>query len=468
MREQLELTKLTAITTLDGRYRDRVVELVPYVSEYNLIRTRIEIEARWLAHLSTTKVIRPLTKEEQQTLKDFSEKIKLQEATHSKDIEEKTRHDVKAMELVFREMVKGSSLEDLTEMIHFGLTSEDINNLAYRLMLSKATTNVMLPALGKLIDQIVNQAEKYQELPMLARTHGQAAVPTTLGKELVVFAWRLAKETKELEDRKLTGKVTGAVGNFNALVAAYPKIDWVQQAARFVRSFGFVPNLVTTQINPYEDMIAFFQNYQRINNIIIDFTQDIWRYISDSWFVQEVKEGERGSSTMPQKVNPIDFENAEGNLGLANALSEHFSRKLPISRMQRDLSDSTVIRNLGAVLGYSLVGYTSALIGLSRVQPNQEKILQDLNADFSILAEGVQMKLRVAGVEDPYSLIADSTRGRQMSHDQWLELIGSLPIDDSLKDELKELTPQNYLGQAVEITKMAIAEIKRRYPKKPK
>ena len=457
--QQLELTTITAITPLDGRYRDRVKELAPYVSEYGLIKTRFEIEAKYLIALSEAGVIRRLTAKERKTLDTFGENLTLADAQKVKQIEGETRHDVKAMERAFREMVEGSSLEDITEVIHIGLTSEDINNLAYRLMLRRASAEVCIPALDSLVDELIERAKTYKANPMLARTHGQAAVPTTIGKEIIVFAARLNGQVRKLEGQQLTGKLTGAVGNFNALSLAYTDVDWIKFSTKFVESLGFAPNLTTTQINPYDDMIEYFQNYQRICGVICDFDQDMWRYISDDWFIQEVKGGEVGSSTMPQKVNPIDFENSEGNLTMANGVFETLSRKLAISRLQRDLSDSTTVRNIATALGFFLVGTKSVLTGLSRVRPNLEKISESLNHDWSILTEGVQTELRKAGVSDPYSLIASLTRGGHIDQEKWQEWVNSLPINEDQKSPLAKLTPQTYTGVAVELTNRAIKEI---------
>lgn len=456
----LPLTELTSISVLDGRNRQDVVELSPYVSEFNIIRARIEVEAAYLMALSDIGVVRPLTLKERWRLATFGPNLSLADARKIKKIEDETQHDVTAMTRAFRTKLKGTSLEDVVEMVHFGLTSEDVNNLTYRLILKRATDDVFLPALDQVVDKLIDQAEEYKDIPMLARTHGQAAVPTTVGKELVVFASRLNKEVRDLEKRPLTGKLTGAVGNLNALQAAYPRVDWVSFSENFVRSFGFEPNLTTTQINPYEDMIEFFQNYQRINGILTDFDQDMWRYISDAWFVQQVKAGEHGSSTMPQKVNPIRFENSEGNLGKADALFEYCVRKLPISRLQRDLSDSTVVRDMGVPLGYSLLAYKNILKGLSIVRPNREYMAQVLNADWTILSEGAQTIMRRFGVDDPYSLMAGLTRGRHIGEDEWKELVEQLPVNDEIKRELLKLTPFTYLGLAVELTEKAIKEIK--------
>lgn len=458
-KQSVPLSQLTAITPLDGRYRNRTQLLADYTSEYALIKTRFEIEAKYLLALSKSNILRKLTPDEEKTLNSFSEKITLEVASEVKKIEEQTRHDVKALERVFRSLVHDTTLQDIVEMIHVGLTSEDINNLSYRLMLKRATHELMIPELQKILDWLVTQSEKHKSTPMLARTHGQPAVPTTLGKELVVFAYRLFKELKCLKERKLTGKFSGAVGNFNALQITYPDTDWIAFSRKFVSSLELESNIATTQINTYEDIVSFFQNYHRMNSILIDLNQDMWRYISDNWFTQVTKKGEVGSSTMPQKVNPIDFENSEGNLGLANGLAEHFARKLPISRLQRDLTDSTTIRNIGTALGFSLMGYLSMVTGLSRVNPNIEQITKDLNIDWSILGEGVQTVLRKEGVEDPYSLVASLTRGEHIDKDKWQEWIGKLEVTDEVKKSLNNITPSNYIGLAVQIVDTTLAQI---------
>lgn len=456
----LSLEELTAITPLDGRYRQKVEELANYTSEYALIKTRFEIEAKYLIALSDAGVVRKLTPQERQTLEMFGQNIDLEGAKSVKKTEEETRHDVKAMERTFRSMVKGTSLEDLTEAIHLGLTSEDVNNLAYRLMLRRATEEVLIPQLANLVDELVEKADQNKATPMLGRTHGQPAIPTTLGKEIVIFAVRIQRQLIKLRKQKLTGKLNGAIGNFNALSLAYPNVDWINFSAKFVDSLGLNPNLTTNQINPYDDMIEYFQNLQRINGIILDLNQDFWRYISDDWFEQEVKKGEVGSSAMPQKVNPIDFENSEGNLTMANGILETLSRKLAISRLQRDLSDSTSVRNISTVLGFSLVGYKSVLTGLSRVRPNVDKITGDLNKNWSILSEGVQTVLRREKVEDPYSLISSITRGGYIDKSGWVNWINGLPIPQKEKDELSRLTPEKYIGLAISLTEKAIQDIK--------
>lgn len=457
----LPLTELTAITPLDGRYGERIQELRPLVSEYALLKTRIEVEVNYLISLSEIGIVRKFNKGERDKLKYFDSNLNLNNVKKIKEFEEETRHDVKAMEKALRKMLERTSLKNVIEMVHFGLTSEDINNISYRLVLKRATESISIPILDKFIDELMMRADQHKTTPMLARTHGQSAVPTTLGKEIINFASRLNKETRKLEKQQLTGKLTGAVGNFNALKETYPNVDWISFSRKFIKSFELEPNLTTTQINPYEDMVEYFQNYIRINNVLIDFDQDVWRYVSDNWFVQQAKKGEVGSSTMPQKVNPIDFENSEGNLGMANAIFEFFSRKLPISRLQRDLSDSTVIRNIGTALGFSLVAYKSVFSGLSRISPNLDEIEKCLNRDWSILTEGAQTLLRRAGVEDPYTLMVQLTRGSHINgQKEWIKLIDRLEIEDDQKNELKKLTPQRYIGLAVKLTEEAIKEIK--------
>jgi len=459
-RPNLPLTELTAISILDGRNRADIQELAPYVSELNLIRASFSIEARYLIALSSTGVLRSLTTEEKRLLNNLGENLTLKNAQQVKKIEEDIQHDVKATERSFRSMLHGGSLEDATELVHLGLTSEDINNIAYRLILKGTTNEVLIPALDDLIDNLLDKADKYKGNAMLARTHGQAAVPTTLGKEFAVFATRLNKEVRALSARELAGKLTGAVGNLNALETAYPEIDWLNFSEKFINSFGFDANLVTTQINPYEDMIAYFQVYQRINNILTDLVQDMWRYISDGWLVQKAKQGEVGSSTMPQKVNPIRFENSEGNLGKANALFGFFVEKLGRSRLQRDLSDSTVIRDMGVPLGYSLLSYKNTLKGLSRIKPDLDKISADLNSDWAILSEAAQTLMRKLRVDDPYSIMATLTQGRHIGETEWKEIVAGLPIPEKERKKLEELTPELYVGYAQSITNSAIRQIK--------
>jgi len=458
MNNQLPFSELTAISPLDGRYRSKVQDLAPFVSEYALIKFRIEIEIKYLLALSEAGVTREFTNEEKQKLQELID-MSFNDIKKVKEIEAETRHDVKAMERTLRAHLENTSLKDQLEMIHFGLTSEDVNNLSYRLILKRGTEQI-IPAVEEIISSLSKWAEAYKETPMLARTHGQAAVPTTIGKEMVNFAVRLHRQIVKLKKQKLTGKLNGAVGNFNALSFVYPNIDWLEFSEKFVSSLGFEPNLITTQINQYDDVVEYLQNIQRINSILIDFDQDMWRYVSDEWFVQVAKKGEVGSSTMPQKVNPIDFENSEGNLGIANGLIESLSRKLLISRLQRDLSDSTTIRNYGIILGYSLVAYKSTTTGIGRVSPNVDKIKNSLNKDWTILTEGVQTHLRKSKANDPYSLISSLSRGEKVDEQKWEEWINNLSISDEDKKQLSELTPEKYIGLAVKLTEKALEELK--------
>jgi len=456
----VKLTELTAISPTDGRYWKEVAELSPYTSEMALIKTRVEVEARYLIALSEVGLVRKLKPAEKERLLVLGPSMTIEEVVRVKEIEETTRHDVKAVERTFREMVAGTSLEDVTEMIHFGLTSEDVNNLSYRLMLDRAKREVLVPALDKVVDVLVDMSDKHKATPMLARTHGQPAVPTTLGKEMVNFAFRLNGQVRKLAAFRLTGKLNGAVGNYNALELAAPEVDWVEFSRKFVASLGFEPNLITTQINPYEDDAEMFHVFKLINGIVLDFDQDIWRYISDNWFTQEAKNGEVGSSTMPQKVNPIRFENSEGNVVVANSLFEGMARKLQSSRLQRDLSDSTTIRNIGVALAHSLLVYKGLLSGLARVNPNVVLMAQTLNEDWVILTEGVQTVLRRAGTEDPYSMIASLSRGQHIGKDEWQVWVDGLDIQPDIKTQLRGLTPETYIGKAVELTELAIKEIK--------
>ena len=457
---ELKLSPLTAISPIDGRYRDKVKELAPFFSEAGLIRTRVEVEARYLIALSEIGVVRSLTLKERKKLETMGPSLSTKNVRRVKEIEDETRHDVKAMERVFREKVVGTSLEDVTEMIHFGLTSEDVNNLSYRLMLDRANKGVMQPMLNKIADTLADRAEVHGGVIILGRTHGQAAIPTTIGKEFVNTGMRLRRQIDAIEGEQLTGKLNGAIGNFSAHHLARPDIDWITFSAEFVTSLGLEPNLYSTQINPYDDVIALFQAYQRVNNVLIDFDQDMWRYISDDWFVQEARKGEVGSSTMPQKVNPIDFENSEGNLGVANAMIEFFTRKLSVSRLQRDLSDSTVIRNYGTVFAYQLLAYKNTLLGLSKVKPNEEQIEKALNNNWAILTEGVQTVLRAEGVADAYDLIKGLSRGQRIGPKEWKQWVSNLPVSEDVKKKLLDLRPSNYVGLVNELSEMGVDEIR--------
>ncbi len=444
--KQSKFSPLTAISPIDGRYRNNVEELSEYSSEYAVIKYRTDIEIKYLIALSKIGVIRKITKAEEKILEKIIENFNLDEAEKIKKIESTTKHDVKAIEYYLKDKLSKNSLFDILDFIHFGLTSEDINNITIRLMLRDAIEIVILKNLQELNREILNQSKKYKNLPMIARTHGQAAVSTTLGKEFLVFFERIEREVKILKSAKLCGKLNGAVGNYNALNFAYPKVDWPKFSKDFISSFELKVNTTTNQIAPYEDIIFVFQVLQRINGILLDFNQDMWRYISDRWFLQENKKGEVGSSTMPQKINPIMFENSEGNLIIANSLIEGFTSKLPISRLQRDLSNSTISRNFGLTLAYSLLAYKNALSGLKRVKANEEQIKKDLNSDWSILSEAIQIYLKKEGIKNGYEILKSLTRGQKMTEKDFLNLIDKLPLNTKQKSELKKLTPENYIG----------------------
>lgn len=450
---------LSALTPLDGRYRTEIEPLVPYLSEEALIRKRIGIEAKYLTALSNVGIIRPLEENEVTLLENLETSLSSAEIAHVADIEKtKTKHDVKAVEVAMGEWFDGTPLAELTEWIHFGLTSEDVNNLARRLMLKEATEKVMSPQVQNVIDKIIDLADETKTIPMLARTHGQPAVPTTVGKELINFAVRLHGEKTKLDQVKLKGKLNGAVGNFNALQFAFPDKDWVGFSDTFIEDLGLEPILYTTQIAPYEDMTEMFQAYQRINGVIRDFDQDMWRYISDDWFAQKI-EGV-GSSTMPQKVNPIQFENSEGNAEMANGIFDVLIRELATSRLQRDLTDSTLIRNMGPALGHSLVAYTNTEKGLRKVYPHAEKMKEALTQNWAILSEAVQTYLRSKGFHQAYETLRKLTQGKEMDEASWKATLAQLPIEDKDREILLQVTPETYIGLAVELTEQAIKEIR--------
>lgn len=460
----LPLSELTALTPIDGRYRKHTAPLATYLSELSLIRVRLEVECSYIAALSKHNVIRELTLDERKLLESLGPKLSLKDAEEIKKIEKKLNHDVKAVEVYFRDKISQTSLSDITEFIHFGITSEDVNNLSYRLMLKRASEQIILPKIEELLRILLNISTEEKNTPMLARTHGQPAVPTTLGKEFVVFAARIAREYKKLSTYTFSGKIAGAVGNYNALSVAYPQTDWISFAHNFVENLSFSHASSVTQINTYEDIIEYFQILERVNTILLDFNQDMWRYISDGWFVQEVQKDEVGSSTMPQKVNPIHFENSEGNIGLANSMIEYYARKLPVSRLQRDLSDSTVIRNFGSTLSYCLLAYTNTLTGLKRVSPNRESLTISLEQDWSILSEAAQTILRREGVKDPYTLLKSQTRGETITEEKWKTLVQSLPVSKETILELSTLTPKRYIGIAPEIVMKEVSEITKILP----
>ncbi len=443
---------LQAINPLDGRYSEKTQELAKYVSEEGLIRERVSAECTYFIMLSEYGVIRDLTTEENAVLVSINSAMSFEDILRVKEIEKTTNHDVKSVEVWLREYFSKTSLADITGFFHYCLTSEDINNVAYRLQLQKSKDDIIVPAVNKIIDFIMDFARKYRGMPMLGRTHGQPAIPTTVGKEMVNFAVRLKKESKIFENFKLTAKMNGAVGCYNAHYLIEPDIGWISFSQEYATRLGLKSNLFTTQINAPEDIIECLQILQRINGILIDLCQDMWRYISDDWFKQQKKDGEVGSSTMAQKVNPIDFENGEANLQQSNAIIAGFVSKLPISRLQRDLSDSSTLRNIGPILGYNLVACKSILRGLGKISPNEPVITSALNNNWAILSEPVQLVLKkYSEVDDPYSLVKAFFRGQQINQTDYQNYIDSLPLAARIKESLKNLTPQEYFGLAPDL-----------------
>ncbi|HEY9151852.1 MAG TPA: adenylosuccinate lyase [Anaerolineales bacterium] len=449
--------ELLALSPLDGRYVRETESLREYFSEFALIRGRVQIELAYLTALSEdAKLIRPLTESETNLLHQWAADFSLDDAHQIKDLERVTRHDVKAIENFLRAKLAPTSLSDLVEFLHYGLTSEDVNNLAYALGLNSARHAVIIPALDELLSKLEELIQKYKSTPMLARTHGQPAVPTTFGKEMAVYYARLKAQRINLFLHKFSGKLNGAVGNFNALVSAAPQVNWLKFSQKFISSMGFEPELVTTQILPYDNWIEYFNTLHLVNSILIDFAQDMWRYISDDYLKLNVVASEVGSSTMPQKVNPIDFENAEGNLGTANSLLEHYARKLPISRLQRDLSDSTVRRTFGVALGHSLVAYVSLAKALERVEANESVMRSELEAHWEVIAEGAQTILRAAGVSEAYEQLKSFARGKEITKETFNLWIESLSVDEPVKEKLRALSPLTYIGLAEEIANMSL------------
>jgi adenylosuccinate lyase len=448
---------LRTLSPLDGRYADATAPLRDHFSEFAFLRDRLRVELDLLAALSKTGLARRLSDSESAHLESIIANFSDADAELILEYERKTRHDVKAIEYFIQNKLQGTSLEDLISWIHFGLTSEDTNSLGQAIALKESRDKIILPNLQLLITNLSNFALKYKSVPMLARTHGQFAVPTTLGKEFAVYIARLKKTFDEIAAHKFEAKLTGAVGNFNALRAAAPQVDWISFSAEFVSSFGLEPNLLTTQILPYDNWVRYFDLIRLTNSLLIDFSQDIWRYISDGVLKQAVVAGEVGSSTMPQKVNPIDFENAEGNLGVANSLFVHYAQKLTVSRLQRDLSDSTVRRTFGTALGHSLLAWTNFQRGLTRIAPDEEKLKAELNAHWEVISEGAQTILRAAGKSDAYESLKEQTRGRVLTEADYKNWCDSIDVDDKTRERLRALSPESYLGLAVALTDAVIA-----------
>jgi len=443
---------ITAISPIDGRYASKVAELTECFSEYALVRNRVRVEALWLMALCAEAGIpecRALTAEEQNLLTGIVDDFTPQEAERVKTIERTTNHDVKAVEYYLKQKIEGTSLEELSEFLHFACTSEDINNLSHALMLKDGLA-ALLPHQQEIIDQLKAYARDWKTIPMLARTHGQTASPTTIGKELAVFADRLERQMQKTTAIEILGKLNGAVGNYNAHLSAYPDIDWPALAKGIIENkLGLKQNPFTTQIEPHDYMAELFDAISRFNTILIDIDRDIWTYISMAYFGQKTIKGEVGSSTMPHKVNPIDFENSEGNLGLANALFGHLSAKLPISRLQRDLTDSTVLRNMGVGFGYSMIAYQSTMKGLGKLQLREENFVADLDNAWEVLAEPIQTVMRKAGIEKPYEKLKDLTRGQaKITKETIREFVQTLDLDEADKQRLLEMSPASYIGMA--------------------
>ena len=453
----MDTNALMAISPLDGRYQEKVNPLRAIFSEYGLIKFRVMIEIQWLKMLtefSHCPEISKLSPHATQILDDMIEKFSLQDATRIKHIESGINHDVKAVEYFIKEHIAGNQeLNAISEFIHFGCTSEDINNLAYALMLQTARKQCILPALDDVITLLRHLAHQHAQLPMLSRTHGQAATPTTVGKEIANVIARLQRQIDQLNTITIMGKINGASGNYNALAIAYPDINWQILSKNFVSKLGLSWNPYTTQIEPHDSMAEFFSVIVRINNIMLDFDRDTWGYIALGYYKQRSFSNEVGSSTMPHKINPIDFENAEGNLGLANALLEHMIAKLPVSRWQRDLSDSTVLRNIGVAIGHSVLAYASSCRGIEKIEPNEKAIADDLERHYEILAEAIQTVMRRYQLKEPYEQLKSFTRGKKIDKAMLHQFIESLPLPKEAKNQLLKLTPDSYTGYAEELAK---------------
>jgi adenylosuccinate lyase len=457
-RVRLDPSTLTALSPLDGRYAAKAEPLREYLSEYALIRYRVLTEVRWLQHLADEPAVtelKPLEPPVKDLLNAVVDDFGLEDARRVKALESETNHDVKAVEYFLREKLAGVPVEcgGIVPFLHFACTSEDINNVAYALMLRDARNRVVGPTLKALASDLRNLAARFADVPMLSRTHGQTASPTTLGKELANFAARLDRQSDRFASVEVLGKFNGAVGNFNAHVIAYPDCDWLGCSQRFVRSLDLVPAVYTTQIEPHDWIAEYCQAMIRCNTILLALCRDIWGYVSLGYFRSRPVTGEVGSSTMPHKVNPIDFENAEGNLGVANALLGHLTEKLPVSRWQRDLTDSTALRNLGGALAHSLVAWLACLKGLGKLEPDAGRIAADLDEAWEVLAEAVQTLMRARGITDAYEQLKALTRGRRITKDALHEFIRSQPLDAADRDRLLELTPARYIGLAAELTR---------------
>ena len=453
----MELNALTAISPVDGRYGSKTQSLRWIFSEFGLIRFRVLVEVRWLQQLARHDGIAEVpafSHQTQQLLNSIVDDFSVEDAQRIKDIERTTNHDVKAVEYFLKEKTAGNTeLEYVSEFIHFACTSEDINNLSHGLMLKAGRDEVLVPMLQKLVDAIAGLAHRYADMPMLSRTHGQTASPSTMGKEMANVAARLRRQLDQIKQVPLLGKINGAVGNYNAHLSAYPEIDWETTAQQFVESLGLQWNPYTTQIEPHDYIAELYDAIARFNTILIDFDRDVWGYISLGYFKQRTVAGEIGSSTMPHKVNPIDFENSEGNLGIANAILHHLASKLPISRWQRDLTDSTVLRNLGVGLAHGLIAYEASLKGIGKLEINEQRLADDLDNAWEVLAEPIQTVMRRYRIEKPYEKLKELTRGKAITRTTLMAFIDTLEIPEQEKVRLRALSPASYIGNAAQQAK---------------
>lgn len=452
----MQLSPLTAISPLDGRYESKVQELRSIFSEYGLMRFRVQVELTWLKMLAACPEIKEVPEFSAEAIAFIDgiiENFSVEDAEDIKRREAVTNHDVKAVEYFLKDKTASNpELAQVKEFIHFACTSEDINNNSHALMLKTARDEVILPLCDKLIGEISRLAHEYASLPLLARTHGQPASPTTLGKEMANVAYRLRRQRNQIAAVEILGKMNGAVGNYNAHYSAYPEVNWPELSQKFEQSLGITFNPFTTQIEPHDYIAEMFNALERFNTIVLDFDRDIWGYISYGTFTQKTIAGEIGSSTMPHKVNPIDFENSEGNLGLANAIFAHLAAKLPVSRFQRDLTDSTVLRNLGVACGYSVLAWKSTLKGISKLQANEAHVRSELDSNWEVLAEPYQTVMRRYGIANPYEKLKELTRGREVNAQTMLAFIETLEIPEEAKEQLRKLTPETYIGIADKIT----------------
>ena len=453
----MNIDSLLAISPIDGRYSNKCGELQEIFSEFGLIKRRVLVECTWLEALCDDRRIKEckaLSAKERAALRKIAAEFSLKDAQRVKDIEKTTNHDVKAVEYFLKEKVKRTSLDSRTEFIHFGCTSEDINNMSHALMLRDGQ-KVLRGAMDGMTKIIAQMAKEYAKVPMLAHTHGQPASPSTVGKELAVVSQRLKRQAGEIDRLVMPAKMNGAVGNFNAHLSAYPDVDWEKLSEKVIRALGLRQNRLTTQIESHDGIAELFDAIQRWNSVLLDFDRDVWMYISMGYFKQRTIKGEIGSSTMPHKVNPIDFENSEGNLGLANAVMGFMARKLAISRMQRDLTDSTTLRNMGVGFGYTLIAIRSTVKGLGKLELNTERLAADLDNNWEVLAEPIQTVMRKVGMDHPYERLKELTRGRRVNAEIMRDFVAALPLPKADKERLMKLTPSTYIGLAAQLAKLA-------------